>query len=136
MTDEKRYVLLKDSEINPRIAGYYAQMADIRKYLLEIVKDLDEGILDFTLDERTIETVGTQLLHIAGVEWGWIFYDIDKQEMEFDEWKYAFSLSKDVDIPQIKGKKKQYYLDKLNQVRESVYNRLKDFIKIFICKFF
>ena len=118
------FQLEKSTKLSPQVATWFAIMEDSRKYLLEIIEGLDEEALDFTPNEETIETIGTLLLHIAAVEWSWIFEDIDGIEMDLERFKYGFPLRPEVDIPQIKGKSKQFYLDELRNVREEVFNRL------------
>jgi uncharacterized damage-inducible protein DinB len=75
------------------------------------------------------------VIDIAAVEWSWIFEDIDGKEMKFEEWKYAFPLRPSVNLPQQVQKGKEYYLDKLEEVRDLVYQRLcllsdKDLLKL------
>ncbi|MFX1577800.1 MAG: DinB family protein, partial [Promethearchaeota archaeon] len=72
-------------------------------------------------------TIGTLLLHIAGVEWAWIFGDIDGKEVDYEKWKHAFALAPDVNIPQLREQRKDFYLNHLSEVREEVYQRLKRF---------
>ena len=112
-------------ELSPGVSSWYAQMYEVRDYLLKIMEELPEDKLDFTPNEKTVETIGTLLLHIAGVEWSWIFEDIDGVEMDFEKFKYGFALRPKVNLPQIKGKSKQFYLDLLNEVRDEVFQRLK-----------
>lgn len=114
-------------ELTPRVSYYYSMLQEVRERLLSIIDDLAEEILDFTPDERNFETIGTLLLHIAAIEWSWVFEDIDGLEMDYDKFKHAFALRLDVDIPQLKGKKKQFYLNQLKEVREEVFQRLTDF---------
>ena len=78
-------------------------MQEMRERLLRIVTDLTQEELDYTLNERKIEIIGTLLLHIAGVEWGWIFGDINGKEVDYEESKHAFALSPEINIPKIKG---------------------------------
>jgi len=120
----KIFKLDKVADLSPRVATWYAIMNDSREYLIEIIEGLDEDALDFTPNDKTIETIGTLLMHIAGVEWSWIFEDIDGVEMDFERFKYGFALRPNVNIPQIKEKSKQFYLDELKYVREQVYKRL------------
>lgn len=120
----KIFKLDKSAELSPKIATWYAIMKDSREYLVEIIEGLDEEALDFTPDEDTIETIGTLLIHIAAVEWSWIFEDIDGIKMDLERFKFGFPLRPEVDIPQIKGKSKQFYLDELKDIREEVFKRL------------
>ncbi|MHA2498815.1 MAG: DinB family protein [Candidatus Hodarchaeales archaeon] len=124
MTTQEHW-LEKAKDLSPRVALWYSQMEEQRKRLLEIVAEIDAEILDDTPDERKIETIGTLLLHIAAVEWSWIFEDIDGRTMDFERWKYAFPLRPSVDLPQLKGKPKQFFLERLAEVRAEVYQRLR-----------
>jgi len=107
------------------VAQWFAQMEEIRGKLLRNVNELTIDELDFTPDEKIIETIGTLLLHIAGVEWSWIFMDIDGKEEDFDEMKFAFPLRPNVNIEQMKNKDISYYLNRLETVRTEIYERLK-----------
>jgi uncharacterized damage-inducible protein DinB len=121
------FTLKEFVKLTPRIATWYSIMQEMRERLLRIIKDLTQEELDYTSSERRIETIGTLLLHIAEVEWGWIFGDIDGQEKEMEEIKHAFALRPEVDAPQLKGQKLQFYIDKLNETRQEVYQRLAKF---------
>ena len=112
-------------ELSPRISKWYAQMYEIRQWLLHMIGDLSIEEIDFTPDERTVESVGTLLIHIAAVEWSWIFEDIDGLEMDFDKFKHGFSLRPNVNIQQIEGKTLQFYITMLDEVREQVYERMQ-----------
>lgn len=114
-------------ELTPRVSYWYSMLQEVRERLLNIIGDLDEETLDFTPDERNFETIGTLLLHIAAIEWSWVFEDIDGLEMDYEKFKHAFALRSDVDIPQLKGKKKLFYLNQLKEVREEVFQRLTRF---------
>ncbi|MFW9853447.1 MAG: DinB family protein [Candidatus Thorarchaeota archaeon] len=112
--------LTKPEGLDLRMATWIAQMNEVRQRLITIIEDLDEAAIDFTPDERRIETIGTLLFHIAAIEFSWIFEDIYGEKFEEEEWKHAFALRPSVNIPQIKGKTKDYYVKKLADVRERV----------------
>ena len=114
-------------ELTPRVSNYYSMLQEVRERLLSIIDVLAEETLDFTPDERNFETIGTLLFHIAAIEWSWVFEDIDGLEMDYENFKHAFALRPDVDIPQLKGKKKQFYLNQMKEVREEVFQRLTKF---------
>ena len=117
----------EEQELAPRVATFYSFLTEVRKYLHKMIADVDNEMVDYTPNERTIETIGTLLLHIAGVEWSWIIADIEGKEVPYEEWKHAYALSKDVDIPQLIGKGIQFYRDKLDRVRNEVFEKLKEF---------
>ncbi|MFX1254234.1 MAG: DinB family protein [Promethearchaeota archaeon] len=122
--NNKKDTLERAANLSPRVATWYSQMEKVRKRLLEKVEKIADKALDFTPKERNFETIGTLLLHIAAVEWSWIFEDIDGKEMDFEEWKYAFALRPSVNLPQLTGQGKQFYLNRLHKVRDEVYQRL------------
>ena len=123
--------LKKSNSLSPRVATWYAQFEEVRKNLLKQIEDLDDAGLDFTPDERKIETIGTLLLHIAAIEWSWIFEDIDHKEMdkeriEKEHWNYAFALRSWANLPQLTGKGKQFFIERLTDVRQEVYQRISE----------
>lgn len=121
------YTLEKHKDLSPRVDLWFSMMEEVRKRLLKKVEGLNDEEIDFTPNEQNIETIGTLLLHIAGVEWGWIFGDIDGKDVEYEKWKHAFAMAPDVNIPQLRGQRKDFYLNRLSEVREEVYQRLKRF---------
>ncbi len=116
--------LERSTELPTKVSYWYSMMESVRRRLLLIVENLEEETFDYTPNEKNIETIGTLLLHIAAIEWSWIFEDIDGLEMDFEEFKHAFALRPEVNIPQIEGKTKQFYIEKLTEVRTQVYHRL------------
>ena len=123
--EEKRIISLEMiDELEPRVAQLYAMLEKAREKLLKRMDGLTQEELDYTPDEKRIETIGTLLLHIAAVEWSWIFEDMDGLEMDYEKWKQAFSLREE--IPQIKGKKVKFYIKRLADVRMEVLERISD----------
>src|SRR3954464_1236946 len=59
----------------PQIGRYVAQLNEVRRDLLHELNGLTGAQLDWHPDEET-ESIGTQLLHIAAVEWSWLHEDI------------------------------------------------------------
>jgi len=118
--------LSRDKQLTPQIAGLFAQMQEIREKTLQVVSKLGIEEIDFSPEYHSIETIGTLLLHIAAIEWSWIFEDIDGREMDFNEWKYAFPLRPSVNIPQIQNQGVIFYIDRLNLVRNEVNDRLRN----------
>ncbi len=127
-SEENSYRLTHTSNLTPKVAYWYSQMFEVRNRLINILKSInDTSVLDFSPNEHKIETIGTLLLHIAAVEWSWIFEDIDGLKMDYEQWKYAFALKPSVKIPQLTGKNLNYYLDRLTDVRKQVHKRLLEF---------
>jgi uncharacterized damage-inducible protein DinB len=98
-----------------------------RSRVLEILEDVTDEMLDFTPDSSSVESIASLLYHIAGVEWSWVFEDLDGREMDYEIWKYAFALRDFHDIEQLTGKPKQFYLDLILRTREEIMDRLKEF---------
>jgi uncharacterized damage-inducible protein DinB len=124
MTENEKELISLDKGLNlsSRLALLLTMLEKVREKLLKKIEGLTMEELDYTPDETTVESIGTLLLHIAGVEWGWIFGDIDGQEVEYERWKQAFALS--LDIPQINRMELNYYMDILKDTRESIMSRL------------
>ncbi len=122
MVEKSIITLERTDDLSPRVAFLYSMLEKVRERLLKRVKGLRIKDLDYTPDEKNVESIGTLLLHIAAIEWSWIYEDMDGQEMDYEEWKLAFSLREE--IPQIKGRKLKFYLDKLDHVRQQVKERL------------
>ncbi|MFW9920864.1 MAG: DinB family protein [Candidatus Thorarchaeota archaeon] len=126
MTDEPKNIIAlnRPGDLSPRVAFLFSMMERVRNRLLRVVDDLPDEELDFTPNARNIESIGTLLLHVAGVEWSWIFEDMDGEEMDYEKWKYAFPLREG--IPQLAGQGKQFYIDRLHDVRKEVRERLRN----------
>jgi uncharacterized damage-inducible protein DinB len=125
MSEENTQIIALDrnDELSPRIALVYSMMEKTRKNLLRRVKTLSREAIDYSPNPKEIESIGTLLLHIAAVEYSWIFEDIGKREMEYEKWKYGFSLREGIE--QIEGKDIEFYLSRLNETRQDVVNFLK-----------
>ena len=100
-------------------------MARVRSRLLRVVEGLTDEEIDYSPDMERIETIGTLLLHIAAVEWSWIFEDIDGKEMDYEKWKHAFALREE-NLPQLTKQGLQFYIDRLLEVRSEVFVRLRN----------
>ncbi|MHA2025604.1 MAG: DinB family protein [Candidatus Thorarchaeota archaeon] len=125
MSEEVKQVVVldRDSKLSPRVALLYSMMVKTRENLLQRVDSLTTAVIDFSPDFVRIETMGTLLLHIAAIEWSWVFEDILGEEMNYEKWKHAFSLREDID--QLTGKEIDFYLKRLSEVRKGVVDWLK-----------
>jgi uncharacterized damage-inducible protein DinB len=108
-----------------RVEKLILMLEETRNRLLEQLEGLSQETLDYTPSINKIETIGTLLFHIAAVEWSYIFEDIDKLEMGYEEWKYAFALREKLDPAQLTGEPLKFYFQKLSDVRNDVIKRLK-----------
>jgi len=112
-----------EKNLSPRVGLLFSMMQKTREKLIDRIKELTPKEMDYSPHGRRIETIGTLLLHIAGVEWSWIFEDIGDTAMDYEKWKHAFPLREDIDQLTKKGKK--FYLDRLSEVRNEVFEWLK-----------
>ena len=101
-------------DLTPRVGLYFAQLEDVRAETKRYVSGLTSEKLSWS-PHSTVESIGTQLLHIAGVERSWIGEDIEGRRMG-EEWALAFPLR--VNLPQVQGEPLDYFLGKLDAVRE------------------
>lgn len=104
-----------------------SQFKELRTRLFKILESLTIEQLDYSPDQNKVETIGTLALHIAAVEWSWIFEDIFGKEMEYEKWKLAFPLREG--LQQLQGKSLLYYLKVLEDVRNDMLvamNQLSD----------
>ncbi|HEU5140786.1 MAG TPA: DinB family protein [Bacillales bacterium] len=106
--------------------GRLVSMMNYARYTtLNAVKGLTTEQLDYLQDGNS-NTIGALLLHIAAVELGFqieIFDNRAPNEAEMDEWGAAYDLG-DRGRNEIKGQPLDFYLDKLDKVRERT---LKEF---------
>lgn len=102
--------------LSPRLAVYFAQLEDVRHDTKRYIAGLTPEQLSWTPHAR-VESIGTQLLHIAGVERSWIGEDIEKRPMG-EEWAVAFPLRANVNVPQVQGEPLTYFVERLDSVRE------------------
>lgn len=124
--DSKDLITLdRRGDLSPRIAFIFSMMARVRSRLLRVVEELTDEEIDYSPDMERIETIATLLLHIAAVEWSWIFEDIDGQEMDYEKWKHAFALREE-NLPQLTKQGLQFYIDRLMEVRIEVFARLRN----------
>jgi uncharacterized damage-inducible protein DinB len=127
MSEEAKELITLDrrGDLGPRVAFLFSMMDRTRSRLLRVVEDFTDDEIDYSPDMERIETIGTLLLHIAAVEWSWIFEDIDGEEMDYEKWKHAFALREE-EVPQLTKQGLQFYKDRLIEVRSEVFVRLRN----------
>jgi uncharacterized damage-inducible protein DinB len=107
----------------PGIGRYVAQLAETREALVRQTAGLTPAQLGWHPNDDT-ESVGTQLLHVAAVEWSWVFQDIfGRPDEDYDAWEEAFPLR--VGARQVTGKPLAYFVDRLERVRGEVLDALR-----------
>jgi uncharacterized damage-inducible protein DinB len=107
----------------PQIGRYVAQLAETREELLRNARSLTPAQLSWHPDANT-ESIGTQLLHVAAIEWSWVFEEIfQRPDTDYDGWEEALPLR--LGIPQVQGQPLSYFTERLDRVRNDVIDALK-----------
>lgn len=60
----------------PEIGIWLWAMEEVRRSLLRTVAGLDQAVLDWRGPDGESNSIGSLLYHIAGVEMGWLFFDV------------------------------------------------------------
>ncbi|OZU88860.1 integrase [Virgibacillus indicus] len=110
-----------------QIGKLVSMMNYARFTTLNAVKGLTIEQLDYLQDENS-NTIGSLLLHMAAVEFGFQVEIFDKRkpnDEENREWGAAYELG-DRGRKEIKGNPLEYYLETLYKVRERTLRELKD----------
>jgi uncharacterized damage-inducible protein DinB len=108
---------------SPRIGRYVSQLAETRQELLRHTASLTPDQLSWHPNEQ-VESIGTQLLHVAAIEWSWSLEDIfGRPAEEYDGWEEALPIR--LSLPQVRGKPLAYYTDRLDRVRQEVLQALR-----------
>ncbi len=103
---------------SPSVGRYVAQLSETRQELLRYTPNLSPEQLSWHPDDQT-ESIGTQLLHVAAIEWSWVFEEIfQRSSDEYDGWEEALPLR--VGLPQVEGKSLPYFVDRLDRVRDEI----------------
>lgn len=121
-------LLIKDIPgYTPHISRLLCMMNYARSATIASVKDLTVKELDYQLDEKS-NSIGALLLHMASVEFYYqkcSFEERDLTDEEYKIWLTALDLG-EKGRNEIKGNDLDYYLNKLNNIREETYKLLKD----------
>jgi uncharacterized damage-inducible protein DinB len=117
-----------------KIDGYTEQISYLicmmnytRNVTLNSIHGLSQKELDTLLDGNS-NTIGSLLLHIASIEYAYYINTVEEREMtdqEKSEWGVAIRLGQEA-REQIRGNELDYYLDKLNKVRNRTLEAFKD----------
>ncbi|WP_188456314.1 DinB family protein [Virgibacillus oceani] len=97
-----------------------------RSTTLDAVKGLNMEQLDYVVNEKS-NSIGALLLHMAAVETGFqieIFDGRRPNESEMDKWGAAYVLG-DLGRTEIKGNHLEFYVERLNEVRNRTLEELK-----------
>ncbi len=110
----------------PQISRLVSMMNYARFTTLDAVKNLTQDQLDFLLDSQS-NSIGALLLHFAAVEYAYQVLTFEKRKLNDEEisiWRPALDLGKEGQ-ERIKGNDLEYYLKKLDEVR----NRTLEYFK-------
>ena len=116
------YLVGPQDGYSPQIGTLLSTMTMMRKWVVDTVKDLTIEQLDFQIDDKS-NSIGAMLLHLAATE---RYYQLNTfDELEWGTW--SDDIKKEWDVPSglgekgrelIKGNNADYYLTKLEEVRE------------------
>ncbi|WP_297794258.1 DinB family protein [uncultured Eudoraea sp.] len=119
---EGLYIIGPKEGYAPQIGTLLSTMTMMRTWLIYSVKDLTVEQLDYQIDDQS-NSIGAMLLHLAATE---KYYQLNTfEELAWGSW--SEEIKKEWDVPmglgkkgrdQIKGNEIEYYISKLNEVRE------------------
>lgn len=108
---------------SPGIGRYLAQLTEIRGDLLKEVHGLTAEQLSWYPNEN-VESIGTQLLHVAAIEWSWVFEEIFRRSSDdYDGWEEALPIR--IGRPQVREQPLAYFTDRLARVRTETTEALR-----------
>jgi len=119
---EQIYLITDIPGYTPEISRLLSMMNYARHTTLQAVAGLTVEQLDYLLDSES-NSIGALLSHYAAVEYAYqvtTFEGRDLSEEELTIWGPALSLG-DEGRAMIKGNDLNYYVDRLNEVRERTY---------------
>lgn len=119
---EQIYLITDIPGYTPEISRLLSMMNYARHTTLQAVAGLTVEQLDYLLDPES-NSIGALLSHYAAVEYAYqvaTFEGRDLSEEELTIWGPSLSLG-DEGRAMIKGNDLNYYLDRLNEVRERTY---------------
>lgn len=111
---------------SPQISRLLSMMNYARFTTLESTKNLSVDQLDYLLDSDS-NSIGALLLHFAAVEYAYQLETFEKRELNDEEmsiWGAALDLGEE-GREKIKGNDLNYYVDKLNTVRNRTFELFK-----------
>ncbi|MBA9086183.1 putative damage-inducible protein DinB [Fontibacillus solani] len=119
---DKIYLITDIPGYTPQISRLLSMMNYARHTTLETTENLTVDQLDFLLDSES-NSIGALLMHFAAVEYAYQVGTFEKRELNDEEmliWGAALELGEE-GRRKIRGNNLNYYLDKLNEVRNRTY---------------
>lgn len=115
-------VLEPATGVAPGIGHYIAQLTETRAELLRSLDGLTPEQLSWHPNDE-VESIGTQLLHVAAVEWSWVFEEIFRRSSdEYDGWEEAMPIR--AGIAQVSARPLSAFTDRLDRVRADIVRAL------------
>ena len=126
--DPKKLLLVTDiSGYAPHISRLICMMEYSRMVTLHSVKKLTVKELDFQIDSKS-NSIGALLLHIASTDYYYQKLTFEKRELTEEENKTWLASAKlgELGRNEIKGNDLNFYLEKLNEIRNPIYELMKE----------
>ncbi|WP_431121975.1 DinB family protein [Flagellimonas flava] len=127
-TKNDLYLIGPKDGYTPEIGTLLSTMTMMRHWVINTVKDLTMEQLDYQIDDQS-NSIGAMLLHLAATE---RYYQLNTfDEMEWGSW--SDEIKKEWDVPmsmgqegrkKIKGNTIDFYLSKLEEVRDKTHQEL------------
>ncbi|MDQ0088495.1 putative damage-inducible protein DinB [Paenibacillus anaericanus] len=116
------YLITDIPGFTPQIGRLISMMNYARHTTIEATKDLSVDQLDYLLDSES-NSIGALLLHFAAVEYAYQVETFEGRHLSEEElavWRPALNLGEE-GRDKIKGNDLNFYLDKMNEVRQRTY---------------
>lgn len=120
-------IITKIDDHTDQVSYLICMMNYTRSVTLNSVHGLSQRELDSLMDSNS-NTIGALLLHIAAIEYAYFVNTFEERELseeEMKQWGPAMRLGHEA-RNMIKGNDLNYYVSKLNEVRENTLRRFKD----------
>jgi hypothetical protein len=112
---------------SPQVGTLVTMLVWIQDSLINVTKGLTQQELDFLFDTKA-NTIGALIMHVAAIEVVYqdmTFYGLkDISESNKKKWNTAMNLGEAAQ-KQIKGKPLEYYLERVNEVRDKTLSEFK-----------
>jgi len=127
LAPDKIFLVTDIPGYTPNIARLICMMSYARFVTLQSVKEFTINELDYLMDEKS-NSIGALLLHIASTDFYFQKLSFENRELteeEFKIWQAAAKLGEQ-GRKEIRGNDLNYYIEKLNEVRNRTYELMKE----------